>query len=470
MSQLATDKASTAVMGIVQVCVGSLMAILSIIVILSIDSNIAGACLLVVSFAVVLFLGRLRPKWATALLVAFLARAGLAVVDTFIFGLPDTGGDTVWFELSGYTLAAGGLSNVLAAFQSGSRLYVFVVGLVSAVFGNSGLLIRAINVLLGVLVVWITARTTEILWGRRESNRIVWLAALFPSMMLYSSVILREAFVACFLSLLVLNAAKWYGNGRTGHWILSVICGLVATGFHTGMLFALSVVIILPLLVNPRARPAAIRLSPLLRYFLSAAVIAVVCYIVFSSGWGLDKVGDAQNLESLIAKQATSRGRTGYLSGMDANSLLDVVWQLPIRFVFLAFTPFLWSIRTLSDLIGGLDALLWVVLAVCLFRSIKRRHKSGAIVWMLLILLLTLATFSFYISNTGTAIRHRTKVVPLLLMVSAGAFSDGVKEKRENRRYSSVNSTHGFGGLHRLSCVSKAHGQQSCCHRRGQSQ
>ena len=78
-----------------------------------------------------------------------------------------------------------------------------------------------------------------------NSNRVGWIIALFPSMILYSVLILREMYVAFFLLVALYGIVEWAKNKTVKAIILAMIGFIIATFFHGAIFFGAIIFIII---------------------------------------------------------------------------------------------------------------------------------------------------------------------------------------------------------------------------------
>ena len=97
-----------------------------------------------------------------------------------------------------------------------------------------------------------------------------------------------------------------------------------------------------------------------------------------------------------------------------------------MRVIYFLYTPFAWMVSEAVDVLGLLDAVLYMFLTIYVFRKqrlLKRQpQKSQAerfIVLLLILLLAVTVMFAAVTSNYGTAIRHRCKLFPIILLIVA---------------------------------------------------
>ena len=113
-----------------------------------------------------------------------------------------------------------------------------------------------------------------------------------------------------------------------------------------------------------------------------------------------------------------SLGRAVYLSDLRANSPAELVWQSPIRLTYFLFAPFPWMVAEVSDIFGLVDSALFFYLVARVVRRRKGLPDRPATVLALGVFAAMAVVVALGVSNYGTALRHRNKMLPLLLAAS----------------------------------------------------
>src|SRR5690606_16615232 len=90
---------------------------------------------------------------------------------------------------------------------------------------------------------------------------------------------------------------------------------------------------------------------------------------------------------------------------------------IPIRFIAFLFAPLIpFLVKASTHLIGLIDAGAYLYIAYNIYKS-RKYHFQNNLAKMILVVTFTMClAFSFGASNFGTNIRHRAKVLPVLLM------------------------------------------------------
>jgi hypothetical protein len=377
---------------------------------------------LIAGGAVVLFVAARSPAVALPLLAAFTLRALLALVHEYLWRLP-VGGDAATFARHAAEYAAAGPAAVAGAFEFGSQLWTWLIAMVFLQTGESALLIAALNVCLGSLIVWNVHALALLIWGAQPARIAAWIVALHPFAAMFSAVTLREVVVVYPLTLAALYLARWGQQQRPAALGGAVALLALSGAFHQAGLVVLAFMLVaVPLawgtvLVRGRAR-SLVRLS------LGALVMVVLAAGVLRSGWGIDRIvrQGAYTVSALEVRQDNrATDRAAYLAGMTPRSPLDLVWQTPVRVVYFLFAPFPWMVRNATDAVALADAAFYLLLAVYMARRLRSRPlQTPASRTALVATLLFLATLALNTSNYGTALRHRAKVMPLLVAFAAG--------------------------------------------------
>ncbi len=352
---------------------------------------------------------------------ALVARAGIMILDSYIYpGLPYlTARDASRFHSVGLGFAEMGLAELLLPpYPTGSALYAYWIGIVYSLFGTTEqTVVKAFNVMAGVFTVYNGYHISRMLWTRNIAIQNAWILALFPLLVVYSQNFLREAFFAFFLTLGIKYFMSWYKRGRTHHIFLAILSISLSSAFHVGALMSLLALAVynIWLFVHSLFTGQTYKAG---RTVFSTVVLLAGLFYMNATGWGLPSIGGEGALqefgvEELIEERGGDRrtGRAAYLVGMTANNPVDVVWQTPIRAAYFLFSPFPWMMGSIWDLVGLFDALLYLSIFFGIYKSMPLIRQDPARVILLLMLIGMVITFAWGVTNYGTGMRHRAKIV-----------------------------------------------------------
>lgn len=349
---------------------------------------------------------RLRPV-AVPLALGYAMRIFLVAFDLYgrnIYSLPNSGADSEWFYIRGLQYANGYLAD-----QSG---IVPVVGTLFRWLGDSRIYVQFLLMLCSVVALHMAVQVVEELGVDQKTRRnTMYILCLLPNFAILSSIFLRESIVTMFISISLLCFVRWW-NGRTEGWLLlAFIFVLAASWFHSGSV-GVAVGYVMVLFVYNR-KQGAFHLSwktigpALLFLLLFVYLFNNYADTLFQKMAGLDSAEDIANL--------STTGGASYAAYVgNSNSIFNILIYTPLRIVFFLFSPFPWQIRGLSDIIAlCFNSLFYLYVIVRTISFISKGHseKRKIVIALFIVAMTTAFVFGWGVANTGTAIRHRDKMV-----------------------------------------------------------
>ena len=372
------------------------------------------------TFLVTLLL--VRDQQQVAILVAaFVVRIVLSVVHVAGFPLPDSQSDARTFERIAWLWARDG--RFLDDFTTGSYLYSWLSSGIYLIFGRDPFLLHLINSFFGTLAIYFVMRSARLLLPDTRLDRAVgWTLSFYPSAVLYSVLTMREAPMVLALSISIYLLLSWVATRRLAFGLGAVSFVIVAQLFHAGMIGATLAVLLIYSRVSLQSVTIRDNLRPLVLFVVMAATLGVLQFSL-RTGVGLEKLSGLLHefdIDTIASWQAyAARGRGAYLSGVEMDVWLDLAWNLPLRVVYFLGSPFIWMVSQFRDLLGLLDALVILYMALRITLDIRQRRflTIGAYLALALVVAGIVAVFALGTSNYGTAFRHRAKVFPWLLLL-----------------------------------------------------
>jgi hypothetical protein len=378
------------------------------------------------------FAGRLDLRRLLA--VALGLRLMVAVAGRYLVTLPETGRDARRFDELAWSLSREGLWETVAPLfkydgpgevfrrLGEGEFFPWCVSLLYTVLGHEPLVPLAIQTIFGAATVWATWAATRELWGERAAWMSGWLAALWPSLILFSAVLLREPEASLGIAVGAWLGVRWEREGRVADLAGAVAALTLASLFHKGAVAALTVLLFACVFRAARLirglGPRAVRRS-LVCVVAAAATVAMV-----SDPLTLARYLQVDILNTL-AERATytapyTPGESSYLIGLVPHSWWDVIWQAPVRMLYFLASPMPWDMHSLRHLPATIEGA--VVLAIFAAELLLlRRVVSSRGAWLVAgMLIASVGVFSAGTFNAGTALRHRAKLLPLALMLLPG--------------------------------------------------
>ncbi|MGJ0996139.1 hypothetical protein ACR76W_11090, partial [Enterococcus casseliflavus] len=327
-----------------------------------------------------------------------------------IFQLPNTGSDNLFFHNLG--VLAG--QNII---EPRNNLYSDLLGMIYKLFDGRILMGSYLNILLSMSSVVLLFRALKLININFKVKLIsISLYTLWPNFIIISSVTLRESIIIFLISLSILKFTEWWVTNKKKYFWFSLVSVLLATLFHSGTIAILvGYTIGFILFQNDRSKADMNVRS------ISACIVLVIFLVVVMNFGGEALTAKFQRFESIsdtVEDVVDSRGGSGYSVGLSVgNPLLNLIVNTPIRLIFFLFSPLSW--RGLADVLAFLsDSVLYFILTFSIINKLPKKLKNDKLFFSILIsLFITCVLFSWGVSNAGTALRHRTKILPLFIFL-----------------------------------------------------
>lgn len=367
------------------------------------------------------------PVLKNILIIAFTLRIGLALFNAFISKLPDNTGDAMGYERTGWEIATAWNTGLEANFSIpnyASLVYSKIIGALYFISGRVPLLVQFVNVVLGVFIVYYVYKIIIELGATKRSAQIgSVITALFPTLCLYSAITLRETFISFFTIVSVFYFFKWLNSGKVSKLVLAATFLLLSSALFGAMVVIGVMYAIFFIFYNAKRKKWRLVGK---QSFLGIFILTLVTMIIIFNPFLMDKLpvdlGLVFSPDYMSHKvNLAARGGSAYLVGFTPNSILDIILQSPIRMVYFLLAPFPWMISSPRQILGLIDAFLYLVLVFFSIRGLKylKKYNNPAFWAVILMLLIIIGTFAWGVSNFGTAIRHRQKIVGLIIAVSS---------------------------------------------------
>jgi hypothetical protein len=371
-------------------------------------------------------LGVRFPCLRMVLLVAFFVRALAALVHAYIIPLPDGFGDAVTFEIMALNYAAHGFAAVFTQFPGygGGLGYAWLMGLIYSITGRSSLLIQALNVMASIGSVYLAYRLAKAIWDESAAIKTAWAVALFPTLIMYSAVTLREAFIVFFVLYASLNIVLWSQSGSLRSLFLAFMSFVFAGFFHGGILLGSLILVAILVGISLREVPGLLlkgRFKGSTLFFFAAGSASILPY--FLGIYVIPYIGDitrATSVDAFISHaNVAQQGGASFPHWLSPQDPLHYILLLPVRFVYFLGAPFPWDIRSAQHLIGLFDGLLYLTIVWLIMHNLPSIWANRSARLLLIILIPLIVIYTVGTGNFGTGIRHRAKFIAVLVVLAA---------------------------------------------------
>lgn len=386
-------------------------------------ADLIGCISISLIFVITFFIASRWRGISNILFAAFTLRLLLLLVNHYILPLPDSDADAKSFENFAWFLAQDGFKNVLKNYTGPNSYFIsWLIAIPYSLFGRSLLMAKSLSLLFGMGCVFLGYSLSKKIWDIRIANKVGWIIALFPSLNLYSVLILREVYVSFFLLVAFYGIINWTKNNNFKSFIVSIIGFIGATFFHGAIFIGIIVFFIIIFLISSikllkSLKKRRLKIINLFYFLITITVLALYLsnQITISKLGNFEKILKIENLLQSIENYNV--GDASYPEWTIPKSPIELFYKGPIRIIYFLFAPFPWDIKNIYHLIGFFDGLLYMCLAILIFINIKATWKNPALKIILLILLTYFFVFGLTVGNFGTGIRHKSKfVIPLILL------------------------------------------------------
>jgi hypothetical protein len=342
-----------------------------------------------------------------------------------IFTLPNSGAD----EMTYYYNA---MSNLVKdkSFTGYAQFFAWQ----ASIFGLSKIYGKFINVLFSISAILILRRTLFALKSDyKVTLKTLALACFLPNFAILSSLLLRESIIILLVSVSAYYLVLWWRYNGIKDFAIAFAATVVAAWFHSGMI-AYSLGLLSLAAASRYTLSGRIFSFPRLRTLaLTAAVTAGVLLVLMNLNLGLTNYFRGANSLSDIVQiaDAYEDGGSSYNANIVSNaSTAGFIINTPSRMLFFMFSPVPWNWRSVTDAIAFLfSSLFYGYVFFTAAPYVFTRKQRPTISGLFLIALLVLMMFGWGVSNSGTALRHRDKMVIHYLLMYALVSNEKQTEK-----------------------------------------
>ena len=358
--------------------------------------------------------------------IFFLLRILLLYIDYYgkeFVNVFHSGGDSERFYLWGIDIS----KNLSMMNEISYTRYTDFLGILYWIIGDQRLFSQYINVILGMWSIFVLYKILE-LFNIKDSKKLFFLAlyGFYPQNIILSSILLREALIQFFFIYSIFFFSKWLMTNNKINIFLTLLFVLLCSLFHSGMLISLLVYGFMFLFLDITTNR--------FKYSFKRLTIFLICcglsfaFIARDSSLLNEKFSILQTNEndsSLIEKYKSNSGNedggSNYLQNYEISSAFDFITLVPLKCIYFIFSPMPYDVRGIGDMVAILiDSSFYYFLIFKITRSRKViANNFFRLLPKILFILFLIVSLGFAIGteNSGTAMRHRAKIFPALLMV-----------------------------------------------------
>lgn len=387
-------------------------------------------CLLFIGGYFVMVKGR-QVEWEWLMLLtysAFLIRLAFAV--GIYFFAPDrnylaedqVGYDIMPQWLMNYWFGNGPRPEYLySGFRGITRIgYLGMVAIQYWIFDVSFVVPRVFNCMAGAFLALYAFRITQRTYGLNAAKIAGVLTAFFPSLILWSSLNMRDIWIALAIVIIAWHAVLLRDKMSISSIVVIAGC-LMWIQMNRAYLVPIMGLTVAGSFIFGRAREWY---KDLLILSTMLMAVAAVLYF-FQVGSGMEFVDlEAVNRQRLILAKA-SVGKSGYLGDIDISNPVNMIIYSPLLLAYFLFSPFPWDIRGVRQLLTLPEMIVWYACIPFVIMTIVDTFKDKTRKGFTLLMPMVIITISFALSsgNMGLSYRYRAQVVTLFLIFAAAGFA-----------------------------------------------
>ncbi len=364
------------------------------------------------------------PKISKILFVALGVRVLVLLLGHYYFTLPDSTDDAWNFEQQAWLWGQNDFFSVINFYTGPSSDFLsWLIAIAYSLFGRSLLMAQSIGLLFGIGSVFLSWLLAKKLWNNYIANKVGWLVALFPSLVLYSILLLREVYIVFFILLALIGVVNWVRDNNFKSFIIAMIGFTGATFFHGAILIGGITFISIVGMLNLKNFFVLLSKGKInLKIFVFFFIFIIISGMYLTNKIKVPYLGDFKSSSSI--KNLTeitvlnTHGDASWPKWLIISSETELLYKTPLRAAYFVFGPFPWDIKKTKHLIGMLDGFLYIYLVFLIFSNFKYIWKDPALRIILLILLSYILVFAVGVGNFGTSIRHRSKFVVMLILLA----------------------------------------------------
>lgn len=377
-------------------------------------------------------------------LIFFIINSLILLFDIKYNFLPLTHMDFHSFDI--FAQNAMNSNNIIGMFKNSIDLFVFFVAVLYKFFGIHAEMIAFYVFPFTFLVFKYMYKTVfEIANNKTISLISAIIVNFWPVNYLFGFSVLREIpnqFVIVLSFYFIVKFIKSDEiKDKVRFAILSIVNALIASSIHSGFI---GIVIVYMYIILQKFLFKKIKI---LNLPIILTVLLLLIIITFTPLWPMIAgrftfLNSFDDLLSYIQNRYNylENANTAYITSVPKN-IFELILSIPYRLVMFIFAPFVWQIYDFSTLFAFVfdsvpRLLMMIGIIFVLLKKNKKSFDNEIIKTAVLIFIFTCFIFCIDVNNYGTAMRHRSKLLPIeiLLLVGYGYvyYGDYVKNKMKN--------------------------------------
>ena len=252
-----------------------------------------------------------------------------------------------------------------------------------------------------------------------------------PFLLNYSILTMRETYSFFLMLSTLLFFFKYFNTKKVIYIVGSLIIALPIYYINGGLLvsyFIFFIFIIKPTIIKKR--------STFLKKIL-VTIFLIICLFIFL--YVLVEIANVpylRNMKQFLINfnpdiiisaqryiQSNVHSNASYPEFLLSDgTFFDFALKSIVRYFYFMFSPFPWDIVNLRQVIGLLDPFIHLLFLIIILKNYSELLKNEKLFFLIVLYVAITFTYSFGVGNFGQGIRHKTKFVPILMILSSAYY------------------------------------------------
>ena len=389
--------------------------------------NFLGLSFFLIIFLIILISTKEKTQVRNFLIIAFLLRSALVIFDHFNFIIiPESrDSDSYVFEINARQISKNfGFLVISNIFEFNSQFLSKIISIFYTIFGESKLMARSLSVALGTVSVYLVYYICLKLWDYRSAEKAAWITTFFPTLILYSSLTLREPYIVFFLLTIIVSMIKLFQKNSFISFFYLVFGSYILMLLHGPLIFGSLIILFFFFLNSFREQLVKIFELKIIRSFFIITIPSLIILIIyFDSNLKIPYLGNFQELLNFDQHNQKInnyfKGSLTYPSWLIMSDTKELFFKGIIKIFYFLFGPFVWSMQEPKHIFGLFDGMLYILFIFYLIKNWYFIWRNPFTRILLIILASYIIIYGIGVGNFGTAIRHRSKFIVILIILGA---------------------------------------------------
>jgi len=362
-----------------------------------------------------------------------------------------TTGDASFFHQESIKMMKQGANNLLIYFPDYlENFYGYFVAWLYVIFGPFMIIPICINVLFGVGIVYRVYQICLVVNNKIIARSIAKFTAIIPWLIILSATLIREAPITFFIISSIYFLVSFYRNGLVSNSIKSIICILLTTFLHGGLIF-ISIIVCLAIVyfsITSKYLRISYFSGVVSSFLIVLSVFLIVGFGLFSGSVNIYKLTALKQQSSQEEVADFLQRKGGYAKSTDFNSFkryreriyiekpIDFIKNLDIVIPFL-FKPYITEFFKWKYPLHYFHSILMLFFLYLLIKNLRKIKDDKLLFLLITIVIVNTIVFAFGTSTVNASIRHNYKMVPIIICVLA-EFISKFRLIRSNLNFSKI--------------------------------